>query len=156
MKKQILVICFGIIIALLMTNLGTAITNITGCTTINSSGNYQLVNNITNHTSGLYGCIEILANNVTLDGQNYMLNMSAGYGITSYNGTKHFSLDNIVVKNFLLYTNTTATNLIVFGNTTNNTIIDNITIINSSTGSSIVFDGNAYNLTISKIYRYLQ
>ncbi|MDY7082889.1 MAG: hypothetical protein SXQ77_10925 [Halobacteria archaeon] len=69
--RRLCVIVVGLALAIVATSGVAGAVDVTGCTTITSSGTYELQNDINSTTSG--NCIEINANNVYFDGNGHTL-----------------------------------------------------------------------------------
>jgi parallel beta-helix repeat protein len=111
--------------------LGSTITNLTGCGSIDASGNYILGSNISSGGT----CITINASNVTLDCQGYSITGNGtGYGISN-NGFDNGVVKNCVISKFsrgmYYYSNANYNNL------TNNTI--------NNTGTGVYLLNSQYN-----------
>lgn len=96
MKRITLIIC--IVFLIVFSGNVNAVTNVTGCGTLNNPGEtYVLSNDITN--SRIENCITIGADNVTLDGAGYSL--SDGFGAAVYlSGRAGVTVKNLKINRF--------------------------------------------------------
>lgn len=113
--------------------------NVSACGNLNVTNSIYTLN--TSLTSGL-GCFKVLANNITLEGNNYQINYAMGIGI------ENLKYNNTNIRN-LIFNETTgySYNAISFENTYNARII-NITINADSLPISIQ---NSKNTTLENI-----
>ena len=104
--------------------------DVNSCTTLASPGRYRLVQNITD--SSATNCIQITSSNVTLHGENYLVdgvNTSGSHGIYVYSPSGRLS--NVVIRNVRL---TGWGDGIFLRNTDGSTIENNIASNNGNSG----------------------
>lgn len=131
-----------------LTSLGY--TPITSCPyDITSAGNYKIMNNLTSSTY----CINITANNVNLDGQNFKINYSQGTSNNNYalkiNGRNNVNASNVLIYQGNESSGTSGSHAVYFIADTNSRL-DNLSInTNSSYGIWQTGSANSlYNISI--------
>lgn len=105
----------------------TGATEISSCTVINSSGTFVLTSDIVN--SSTETCIQVLADNVTIDGQGHTIDggNDEGNGIMAGIEKENFEVANVSVSNLTAVNWGTAIKFVMVnsGSVKNNTLTDN-------------------------------
>ncbi len=128
----LLILC-GVFTLILFSYPAFAVTDISACQDLSIASEYY---NLTQNVSSTGTCFNVLANNITLDGQGYWINYSntsAGYGVNIT------SRNNITIKNLnIVQGNSSVSNAYgVYGSTiTNSTITNNTLRTGGSSGIS--------------------
>ncbi|HEV8290112.1 MAG TPA: right-handed parallel beta-helix repeat-containing protein [Candidatus Norongarragalinales archaeon] len=127
---------------LFLTSNANAYTNVTDCTTLNSTSETYLLNTSI-VSSGT--CLTINANNIVIDCAGW--NITYGYGAANKFGVGNTGFNNITVKNCLFTKNSTSfafTNSINFSNANDSYIYNNTIRTNGSTDSyGIILSGGS-------------
>lgn len=167
-----------LIVLIVLSSFAYSVTTISGCTNLSTIGEtYELDTNIFDNTSASISCINITANNVTLDCKGYYINYStgkAGNTVINLTSSNYTTIKNCIFKEenltavggFISYTpNNIGKYLYLFNNTfdskptaTNsvpiieNTLLTDFTLNYTSTLKKVKITQNSHSGSNIKIY----